>query len=73
MQAHVRHRPVRVPRCDAAVRGEDERATVGRTQPGGFSGQVAQRHLQPDAHGPMIDDAAQFQVEQLPDPQSGSV
>ena len=37
-----------------------------------FGGELAQRHLQPGAGGPVVDDAAEFQVKQLTDSQPGA-
>ena len=50
-----------------------ERGDGGRRQRHhAFGGELAQRHLQPGAGGPVVDDAAEFQVEQLADPQPGA-
>ena len=37
-----------------------------------FGGELAERHLQPGAGRAVVDDAAEFEVEQLADPQPGA-
>jgi len=67
--AWVRQRPVRTTEADPLV----EHGDGGRRQRHhAFGGELAQRYLQPGAGGPVVDDAAQFQVEQLADPQPGA-